>query len=221
MIIPPWSYSSLTKYETCPKQYQILRVTKQAKDSQGEAAIWGDKVHRAIEQRIISKTPLPEGMQQWERIVCKFDKPKGRVFTETRFSLTRNMQPCTWGDKQCWVRGIIDVGVDAGKRVVALDWKTGKIKPEMSQLELFAALIMQSKPYVQEVKTGYVWLVHNKMTKQLFTREDLPRIWDDFNQRVARLDASYMSDKWIPKPSGLCKGWCAVPRSLCEFSGRN
>lgn len=210
----------MTKYETCPRQYQLVRVNKSVKDTQGEAALWGDKVHKALEQRVLKKTPLPEGMQQWERIVCKFDRPKGRVFTETQFALTRNLKPCSWFAKDGWVRGIVDIGVDAGRVVAAFDWKTGKVKQESSQLELFAALIMQSKPYVEEVRTGYIWLNCNKLTRHTFKREDLPTIWDGFNSRVYRLEQAYDSDTWLPKPSGLCGKWCPVPHSLCEFSGR-
>lgn len=220
MKIPPWSFSSLSKFETCPRQYQMVRVTKQVKDLQGEAAIWGDRVHKALEQRVLTKQPLPEGMQQWERIVAKFDNPKGKVFTETQIALTRNLQPCEWMDADAWVRGIVDIGVDAGKTVVAFDWKTGKVKPEMTQLELFAALLMHAKPYVQVVKTGYIWLNHNKLTRETYARDDLPRIWDGYNIRVARLEDAYMKDTWIPKPSGLCGKWCPVSHKLCEFSGR-
>ena len=30
----PWSYSALTAYETCPKRYQLTRVTKQVIEAQ-------------------------------------------------------------------------------------------------------------------------------------------------------------------------------------------
>jgi hypothetical protein len=218
--IPPWSYSSLTAYETCPKRYSLIRVYKKVKDEMGEAAFWGDKVHKALESRVLTKTPLPEGMQQWERIAAKFDKPKGRLFTETQMALTHNLQPCTWGAKDAWVRGIVDIGVDAGKVVVALDWKTGKVKPEMDQLKLFAGLIMQAKPYVEKVRTGYIWLAYNKLTRETYTRDDLPSIWEGFAARSNRLAEAYKTDMWPPRPSGLCSKWCPVTKAHCEFSGR-
>lgn len=221
MKVPAWSYSSLTKYETCPKQYFLVRVSKEAKDVQGEAAIWGDRVHKAIEQRILNKKPLPEGMQQWERVVSKFDQPKGRLFTETQFALTRNLTTCKWTAPDCWVRGIVDIGVDSGERALALDWKTGKVKDDMDQLRLFAGLIMQAYPYVQTVKTGYVWLNHNKLTKETFTRDDLPSIWEGFIIRSERLRTAYENNKWPARPSGLCKGWCPATRTMCEFSQRD
>lgn len=221
ITIPPWSYSSLTKFETCPRQYAAIKVHRVVKDEMGEAAYWGDKVHKALEARVLNKTPLPEGMKQWERLAAKFDHPKGDVFTETQIALTKNLQPCTWMSPDAWVRGIIDVGVDAGPVCVALDYKTGKVKPEMDQLKLFAALLMQIKPYVQKVRTGYIWLAYNKLSRETFTRDDLPSIWEGFAARQGRLVSAYEQDKWPPKPSGLCAKWCPVTKQHCRFSGRD
>lgn len=217
MKMPPWSYSSLTAFETCPRRYHITRVSKSVQEPQTEATIWGNRVHQALEDRVIKKTPLPEGMQQWERIAARFDTPKGTVFTETKMALNENLQPCKWNDTNCYVRGIIDLGVDAGERATLLDWKTGKVKHDIDQLKLFTGLYMQSKPYVEEVRTGFIWLAHNKLTREDFTRSDLPKIWEDFFKRANKMNAAYENNKWGPNPSGLCNGWCPVGAHNCEY----
>lgn len=218
--MPAWSYSSLTKFETCPRQYYLTRVSKEVIDKPGEAAQWGSKVHLALEHRVLNKQPLPEGMGHWERIAAKFDTAKGRVFTETQFALTKNLQPCKWLDKSAWVRGIIDLGVDAGKQVALFDWKTGKVKHDIDQLKLFAGLYFAAKPYVEKIKTGFIWLQHNKVTRETYTREDVPGIWEGFVSRSERLNSAYETNKWPAKPSGLCKGWCPASSKQCEFSQR-
>ncbi len=214
----PWSYSALTSFETCPRKHYHLKVAKDVVEPQGEAAMWGDTVHKAIEARIKNKTLLPKGMEKWERVASKFDTPKGLLFTEERFALTKNMQPCKWGATDCWTRGIIDIGVDAGEKVFLGDWKTGTVKHDLDQLKLFAGLYMQTKLYVKKVKTAFIWLAHNKVTKEEFTRDDLPEIWGDFAARARRLEVAAQQNKWPPKPSGLCKAWCHV--MTCEFNGR-
>lgn len=216
MSVIPWSYSSLTKFETCPRQYYLTRVAKKVIEPPTEATIWGNKVHQALEDRVKVKKPLPEGMDQWERIAAKFDKPKGRVFTETRYTFTRNLKPCSWGAKDAWVRGVVDLGVDAGKKASLFDWKTGKIRADSDQLKLFAAFHFQSSPAAEVVDTGFIWLNHNKLTRKKFTRDDLPGIWQDFMARSQRLEAALEKDKWVPKPSGLCNGWCPAGNH-CEF----
>jgi hypothetical protein len=199
----------------------MIRVHKLVKDEMGESALWGNKVHGALEDRVKIKKPLPEGMRQWEEIASKFDTARGRVFTETQIALTRNLQPCTWFDKSAWVRGIIDLGIDSGKVATLFDWKTGKVKPEMAQLKLFAALYMSAKPYVHKARTGFIWLQYNEVTKETFTRDDLPSIWEEFAARSERLAEAYRSNKWPARPSGLCSKWCPVTKKHCEFSGRD
>lgn len=214
--IPAWSYSSLTKFETCPRQYQLTRVTKVVKDAMGKEALWGQKVHSALEHRVKFKTPLPEGMGKWEPICARFDKAKGRVFTEQQMALTKNLTTTGWWDKDAWCRGVIDVGVDSGRKAVLLDYKTGKVKHDMDQLKMFAAVYMSANPAVEQVRTGYVWLVNNTTTQEEFTRADLPELWQDFTSRSQRLDNAYQTDKWLPRPSGLCNGWCPA-KGHCEF----
>jgi hypothetical protein len=179
--------------------------------------IWGNEVHKALELRVKNKSPLPAKMAHWEPIADKFDTAKGQVFTETKWALTRNLTPTTWFAKDVWCRGIIDVGVDSGKKVALMDYKTGKVKHDIDQLSLFAGAYMKAHPYVEQVKTGFIWLAVNKVTRETFTRETLPEIWENYIVRSSRLEESYKQDRWIPKPSGLCKGWCPAGKEHCEF----
>ena len=83
---------------------------------------------------------------------------------------------------------------------------------------MFAALLMHARPHIERVKTAFVWLKEKKIDKALYTKDDLPSIWKEFIPRVAKLESSYEKDKWVPRPSGLCKQWCAVLD--CEFNGK-
>ena len=44
-LTKPWSYSSLTSYETCPRRYDLVRNKRVVKEPPTEATIWGNKVH--------------------------------------------------------------------------------------------------------------------------------------------------------------------------------
>ena len=70
----PWSYSALTSYETCPKRYQLTRVTKQVIEKQTEATVWGNEVHKALELFAKGQKPLPETMEEYGRYVRKIQK---------------------------------------------------------------------------------------------------------------------------------------------------
>ena len=216
----PWSYSALTSYETCPKRYQLTRVTKQVIEKQTEATVWGNEVHKALELFAKGQKPLPETMEEYGRYVRKIQKIEGKRIVEERVALTKNFRRTTWMAKDVWVRGIIDIGVVGSDTAYLLDWKTGKHRPDNDQLKLFAALAFAVFPWIRYVITGFIWLKPKKFDKQEFTREQLTDIWNEFLPRLSRLAHSYDNDKWLPKPSGLCKNWCPVRRSLCEFSGQ-
>ena len=219
MKMPPWSYSSLTKFETCPRQYWLTKVAKKVTEPPTEATTHGTRVHEALEFRVKENRSLPEDLVKLEPIVARFDKfkDKGKVFTELEMALTSSFSPTGFFESDAWVRGIIDVGVEVGDKASLLDYKTGKVKPDSDQLKLFAAFYMQTYKHVKVVNTGFIWLKFDKYTGESYTREDLPSIWNDFLPRVQRMEIAYDKDKWIPKPSGLCRGWCPAGRENCEF----
>ena len=214
-----WSYSALTAYETCPRRFQLTRVTKQVVEHQTEATIWGNKVHKALELFAKGEKPLPPDLQKYERYVKKILSYEGKRVVEERVALDKNFRPTKWMAKDVWVRGIIDIGVVGSEKAYLLDWKTWKRRPDSNQLKLFAGLAFAIYPWVEKVTTGFIWLKSAEFDKEVFTREQLPEIWNEFFPRLDRLAVSYRDDKWTPKPSGLCKNWCPVGRQLCEFCG--
>jgi hypothetical protein len=218
MNIPPWSYSSLTKYETCPRQYHVVKVLKLVREPPTIHTDWGIEVHKAFEDGIDENKPLPDSMAQWQPVLLKFQNTPGEKFTEMEIALDRNFKPVEWASPEAWARGIGDVVVEQGSTAISGDWKTGKRKPESTQLMMFAALLMHARPHIERVKTAFVWLKEKKIDKALYTKDDLPSIWKEFIPRVAKLESSYEKDKWVPRPSGLCKNYCAV--TSCEFNGK-
>ena len=177
-------------------------------------------MHKALEDFANGKKPLPPEMKQYERYVKKILSYEGKRVVEERVALTKDFRQTTWMAKDVWVRGIIDIGVVGSDTAYLLDWKTGKHRPDNDQLKLFAALAFAMYPWINKVVTGFIWLKVSKFDKQMFTREQLPEIWNEFLPRLSRVAIAYDQDKWMPKPSGLCKNWCPVGQSLCEFCGR-
>jgi len=99
MKTPPWSYTTLTKFETCPWQYYKTKVTREVKEPPTEHTVWGNSVHAALEARVKRKTPLPEGMQRWEALAKKFDTAPAVV----RLSVCRtSLNGERWQDGISW-----------------------------------------------------------------------------------------------------------------------
>ena len=218
-LTKPWSYSALTAFETCPKRYQLTKVTKQVVEKQSEAMLWGNKVHKSLELFARDGKPLPPEMMEYGRYVKKIQAYEGKRVVEERISLTKDFRRTTWMAKDVWVRGIIDIGKVGSETAYILDWKTGKHRPDSDQLKLFAALAFAKYPWIKKAVTGFIFLKVEKFEKETFTRKQLPEIWNEFIPRLKRLAIANAEDKWLPRPSGLCKNWCPVGRLLCEHCG--
>lgn len=218
--ILPWSFSSLNAFETCPKRFKLTRITKVVQEPPSEAMTHGNEVHKALELSMKGEKPLPEKYAQWQPLVNRIRRQPGKKLVEFRFALTESFKPTEFFSHNAWVRGVIDVGVVNSESAVILDWKTGKPKDDPDQLKLFAGAAFGTYSQITQVKTGYVWLGHGRMTTQSFNKDAIPDIWQSFAPRVQRMVRAAEKDDFPPNPSGLCRAWCPVPNGLCEFSGK-
>jgi len=208
----PWSYSHLDKFETCPKQFYHVKVAKDIVEPPTMHTDWGHTVHSAVEARVRDGTPLPDGMTQWESIVGQIAALPGEMHAEVKLAVDSAFQPADWDT--AWSRGIIDLMILTETQAAVIDWKTGKYKPS-EQIALYVAYVFAHFPQVMEVSGMYVWLKERKLSISKYKRSDVAAIWQDMLPRIARLEGAYEQDKWPPKPSGLCNGWCPV-RS-CQY----
>lgn len=215
-----WSYSSLTAFETCPRRYKLTKVTKEITEPQTEATLHGNAVHKAIEESITKGKAMPDKYKQHRPLVDTVLAAPGVKHAEMKFALTKDLTPTTFFGKDVWLRGVFDLVVDKIDNAVIVDWKTGKPKPDSDQLKLFAAAAFSLMPRLKTVRTGFAWLAHNRLDSETFEKDEAPAIWGEFKPRVQRIQIAVQTDGFPPQPSGLCKNWCPVPRTKCEFSGR-
>lgn len=209
-----WSYSALTGFETCPKQHYHLRVKKDIREAPSEAMQWGNRVHKALEDRVKTGRPLPDSLKQHEQLCQKFVNSRGVVTTEQRLALNADLEPTEYFARDVWLRGVFDVSVKRGPQVAIFDYKTGKRKPDSEQLKLFAAIAFASDKTVEVVHTTFLWLNSKEVDKQTFLAKEEPLIWQEFEPRVSAMEEAFETNYFPARPSGLCRGWCAVKH--CE-----
>lgn len=218
-----WSYSALKSFEDCGRRYFLTKVSKEVKEPQTAQSTWGNEVHKALEHRISYNRPLPTPMAHYEPIVSKIiAKSQGEgvrvIRAEQKMALSRNLIPTEYFAKDVWVRGITDVTVVVGKNVFNGDWKTGKRDPVSAQLRLSAALVMAHKPYINKSINAFIWLKTGECDTETVTRQELPTVWQEFMPRVQRLEQAFEKNKFLPRPSGLCRNYC--PCATCEYHGK-
>ena len=213
-----WSYSSLQNFENCPKRYYLTRVAKVVKDVMGEAALWGNTAHKALELRIAEGTPLPEKLAYMEPYALKIlESGRKNIHCEKEYCFDSSFKLVEWFSKSAWCRSKIDVEIrKSPEQAVLIDWKFGKRKPDSDQLKLFAAVAMTADKTLEQVETAFFWVPDKKMDKEVFTRDDVAPIWQTFLGKVARVEHATEENKFPPRPSGLC-GYCPVGTENCSF----
>jgi len=218
-----WSFSVLDSFETCAWRYYLTKVKKEITEKQSPEMLWGNQVHKALEERVKSGTPLPGNMAQYESLAAplytKAWSPGVQVQVEGMMAINASFQPVRYFAKDVWCRAITDLTLIKGRNALVIDYKTGNPKPNSAQLRLTAAFTFHHYPDVQRINNMFLWLKTGEPTQETFERGQIGEIWGDFMPRVARLEQAIAEDKWPKKPSGLCNKWCPVPHSRCEFRG--
>lgn len=211
------SFSSLKMFENCAYRYYHQRIRKTVVDTGGEASQYGERIHKSLEDRLKAQTPLPEEIAKLEPVVAKLEKATSANETHYEKELTINsdLQPTGWWANDAWLRSKLDVLILRDDDAVVIDWKTGKRRPDFTQLEMFALQVFTHYPYIDKVSTSFVWLKDPALDKETYTRDQTPKMWENLLTRTQRVEQAVKNDTWPAKPSGLCN-YCPC-KDFCEY----
>ena len=216
----PLSFSRLSTFEQCEAKFDYLYVSKRVQDQQNEASAYGDRVHQILEAR--GKGELDEfnlteegraTLAKWGPLVDRISCREGEKFYEYQMAVNADLKPVDWFAADVWIRSIADVLVVNGDTAYCLDYKTGKVKDNPTQLQLFAAMAMWHFPQLNKVKTSYIWLAYDQITNATYERRFLEALWNALKPRFVRVQETIDMGVFKSKPSPLC-GWCAA-KDIC------
>ena len=213
-----WSYSKLKNYETCPARYYGVDVSKNFKEEEGEALLYGNTLHKVLAKRIGEGAKLPSPFTHLEPWAEKILSTPGKVLVEQQLAITKELGPAEWFGRDAWYRGIADVIKIVGPVAVVLDWKTGKIVEDSVQLALMAQCVFAHHAEVQKIRTEFVWLKEDATTRADFAREDMVEVWNGLLPRVEQLEHAHNTTQFPAKPGNLCRKWCPV--TSCPHHGK-
>lgn len=212
-----WSYSRLKNFESCPKRHWHLDIQKDIKEEEGEALLWGNVVHKALADRVAKSVPLPKAMADYEKWAERILTGGGNILVEQKLAITKDFAATSWFGDTAWYRGIGDVIKIVGPVALIVDYKTGKILEDGSQLALMAACVFAHHADVKKVRSEFVWLKEDATTRADFTRDDMTRVWRNLWPRIEALEHAHNTITYPPKPGALCKRWC--PITVCPHHG--
>jgi hypothetical protein len=201
----PWSWSTLQAYETCPRQYYERYILKAYKEPESEHLVWGNAVHKALEISVSTGVALPENMVRWTQLADKLHNAPGTKYCEVKTAVNERLLPTDFFGHDCWNRGVDDLLIINGSNGMSLDYKTGKEGKLSDQLAIGAARAFAKFPQLQKIDSAFAWLSTGKYSRAIYTREDVPGIWERMQPRVAKMLWSMQHNVWPMNPSGLCK----------------
>lgn len=219
-----WSYSSLKKFKTCPKQYAEVKVFKNFTEPPfTEATLYGTSFHEAAENYVRDGAPLPEAFAYVKPHLDALRSIPGEKFCEHKMGLTQALEPCAFDAPEVWCRGVADLLIVNREKGVArvVDYKTGRSAKyaDTAQLELMALMVFKHFPQVRRVKGGLLFVVANDFKRAEYDVSQERNYWRTWMQDIHRLEHAMKTNVWNPNPSGLCKKHCVV--LSCSHNGAN
>ena len=215
-----WSPSAISDYINCPTQYGAKRFYCTLPFVQTIQMKHGEVEHKHLEDRLLKKTPLPAGYIRGEKYCRILESSGGTLFAEQELAIDENMKFVKWFDKTAYGRCKIDVSLRQDGKVSCYDWKTGNIKEDSLQLKINACFLALKHPEIETFVTKYIWLKHDAVTPKdgVFSKADIPAMWEEILSWVERMKNAWKAERFDPKPSGLCRGWCEV--TSCAHCGK-
>lgn len=204
--------------KNCPRQFHEVKVLKRIKETVGEENIWGVRAHKAIEMYLKQRgtQPLPTEFSQYQSYVDGILAVKGEMYIECKLAINTEYKSCDFfRAKNLFARAVVDVLHIYGDRGAMIDHKFGKHKPGSNQLALCSALAFHTYPQLQKIRAAFMWMKFGLREPYEYTRDQVPAIWRMFREDITLYGRAFAEDLWIPKPSGLCLGWCPV--TTCEY----
>jgi hypothetical protein len=219
-----WSYGAVNTYEICPRKYWAEKVAKSVPYVKGEATLWGEDVHAALETGAKAGTPLPSNMSQYEPTLEKVRQLASisiHIEYERQFAVTPERQPCSWFGNNVYGRAASDVFALVTPQVgIILDYKTGK-PPRSKTLQpvINARMAFDHYPELQQVTTSFIYMQHKRTDKDDFYRANIDIDWQPVGEVIWQIENSIAHQNFPARKGFLCNAYCGD--FSCPHNGRS
>lgn len=207
-----WSHSRVNTFLDCPKMFYHQNILKDVKYEQGEPQKEGERAHKALELRLTRKVDLPKQYAKYEMLIRAIESLPGITYGERDLALDDQLRPTGYFEKNCYVRVTADVININGNRGIFLDYKNGKVSVDEAQLKLYAAVGFHVFPEIEQWETKYIFLQHDIVTGDTYTRGQLPALWEELLPVPRAIQKAVETNNWPPSPGRKC-GWCSVNKA--------
>lgn len=218
MKLKCYTVSQWETFSTCPRQYQAKYITKEVEFKPTPESLYGDEVHDALEVAIKQNSDLPPRFAHYQSFLDWVRARPGTIVAEGKVAVDAQWNPTGFFSPDARWRGKVDVVArdEVSAESLIFDWKTGKRRDKPDQLHMYATFELSTYPSVGAVRAGFVWLKDQVVSPPtVYSRDNLRSMQAEWDYRAETLDYAAEVDKFPPRPSGLCNGWCDV--TDCKF----
>ena len=202
----PWSYSRLSTYSECPRQYQYSYVDRlPGFRPQSPAASRGSELHSKAESYLIGDLKIYPPEFQRVSAHAMLLKAKGAK-AEQKLAVTSTWEPCEYDSPDTYFRSIIDVLYSDEDVLHIQDWKTGQqYESHPVQMETYVAIAAAHFPQAKHYATRLIYIDQGIVTPTKVTppeRLKPIRMLLDGRIKIAEEDTIY------PTKAGPGCRWC-------------
>ncbi|TVS00471.1 MAG: PD-(D/E)XK nuclease family protein [Rhodospirillales bacterium] len=190
-----YSYSGMATWQKCPRQFEAKYITRTWPETPPTPAlVRGKAVHNALEQYLIDGTPVDAALNVWT--------PDGLLDKLRQAQATPEVK-LEWSRPH--VIGYVDVLLTVDDAAVVIDWKTGKLRPDPLQSDVYTALLRWNG-VAQDISFTWVGVDSCKTVSSQPDRNAERRVLD-------LIDMIEADQTYPPIKSWLCR-FC--PLTWCE-----
>ena len=201
-----YSYSSLKMYQTCPAQWDAVYRRKAVRREESPALAKGIRIHAQLEEAVLKGTPAPV----WTPPGLMATLQDNTVVVEAEYAITFDMTPCGFWDEAAWLRGKVDVAMVRGPKAIVLDWKTGQVRVDPLQADVYATLLRAAHGSTLAITFSFIFV---EQAQTVTLKPD-----SGAEERVrAIIDTIEADEVFEPTPCWACY-YCPVVS--CEHQGK-
>jgi CRISPR/Cas system-associated exonuclease Cas4 (RecB family) len=213
---PTISPSDIDNYEGCPKRWHLKRILRDPrfKFQVTEAINYGNTTHEQLEKYAKHQTPLPEHLEYVAPFIDGLRAAGFDLYAELECAVTEDWTPVGWWDKTAWLRGKADLVAVKEDQAIIIDWKTGKRKPDPTQLKIYGA-ILHTVLGLRSAQGVFVWLKTQQDDKFEVNAVNVDEVRQEIVGRIDAMKDAYERQDFPARTTPLC-GWCPALDTCSE-----
>ena len=198
-----WSYSRLSEYNLCPLKASLHHLQK-IDEPKGPALLRGSQIHEEAEAYATGRLKkLPDSLKLFAEEFKDLAKRRKYLQVEQQVAFDKAWKPCDWFGADAWLRVVMDAYYVDGDKLVVVDHKTGKVRPEnVEQLDLYAVAGFILHPEVTTVDAQLWYLDQGEQVTRSYTLADAAKLQKVWTKKPAKMLAD---TTFKPTPGGGCR----------------